>query len=81
VNKVLMLAGCHMDGAGAAVECRRRALLPEFARLLPWLMLNRGTLDVLVHPEMGDDLADHRDHAMWVGEMLPLRLETLGGAD
>jgi aromatic ring-cleaving dioxygenase len=81
VNKVLMLAGCHMDGAGAAAECRCRALLPEFARLLSWLMLNRGPLDVLVHPETGDDLADHRDHAMWVGEMLPLRLETLGGAD
>jgi aromatic ring-cleaving dioxygenase len=44
-------------------------------------MLNRGPLDVLVHPETGDDLADHRDHAMWLGDRLPLRLETLGGAD
>ena len=53
----------------------------EFARLVPWLMLNRGPLDVLVHPETGDDLADHRDHAAWLGERLPLRLEALGGAD
>ncbi len=53
----------------------------EFARLVPWLMLNRGPLDVLVHPETGDDLVDHRDHAMWMGERLPLRLEALGGAD
>ena len=53
----------------------------EFARLVPWLLLNRGPLDVLVHPATGDDLADHRDHAAWLGERLPLRLEALGGAD
>ena len=53
----------------------------EFARLMPWLMLNRGPPDVLVHPETGDDLADHRDHALWLGERLPLRLEALGGVD
>jgi aromatic ring-cleaving dioxygenase len=53
----------------------------EFARLVPWLMLNCGPLDVLVHPETGDDLADHQDHAMWLGDRLPLRLEALGGAD
>jgi aromatic ring-cleaving dioxygenase len=46
-----------------------------FADLVPWLMLNRGPLDLLIHPETGDDLADHRDHAMWLGEKLPLRLE------
>ena len=50
----------------------------EFARLVPWLMPDRGPLDVLVHPETGDDLADHRDHAAWLGERLPLRLEALG---
>jgi DOPA 4,5-dioxygenase len=46
-----------------------------FADLVPWLMLNRGPLDLLIHPETGDDLADHRDHAMWLGEKLALRLE------
>jgi hypothetical protein len=49
-----------------------------FAELVPWLMLNRGPLDLLIHPETGDDLADHRDHAMWLGEKLPLRLEAFG---
>jgi hypothetical protein len=44
-------------------------------------LLNRGPLDVLVHPETGDDLADHRDRAMWLGDRLPLRLEALGGTD
>ena len=41
-----------------------------FPDLVPWLMLNRGGLTVLVHPETGDGLADHRDHAVWMGRML-----------
>ena len=35
----------------------------EFARFVPWLMLNRGGLDVLVHPQTGDAYADHTEHA------------------
>ena len=49
----------------------------EFARVVPWLMLNRGPLDVLVHPSTGDDLADHTAHALWLGERLPLNLAAL----
>jgi aromatic ring-cleaving dioxygenase len=29
------------------------------AAFVPWLMLNRDDLVVLLHPETGDDLADH----------------------
>ena len=47
------------------------ALLASF---LPWLMLNRDGLTILVHPETGDDLADHTDHAAWLGGILRLRL-------
>jgi DOPA 4,5-dioxygenase len=47
----------------------------EFARVVPWLMLNRDGLDVLVHPESGDDLMDHTAHAMWLGEKLALNTE------
>ena len=46
-----------------------------FPDIVPWLMLNRRGLTVFVHPESGDDLADHRDHAVWMGRMLPLNLE------
>ncbi len=49
----------------------------EFPRLVPWLMLNRDGLDVLVHPTTGDSLADHTRHALWLGAPLPLRLDTL----
>jgi aromatic ring-cleaving dioxygenase len=49
----------------------------QFERIVPWLMLNRDGLDVLVHPETGDDLADHTRHALWLGQPLPLRLDAL----
>ena len=54
------------------------AFAPEtLAVLLPWLMLSRDGLDILVHPETGDEVADHTAHALWLGERLPLRLEAL----
>ena len=45
------------------------------ADLVPFLMLNREGLTALLHPETGDDYADHARHAVWFGEVLPLRLE------
>jgi DOPA 4,5-dioxygenase len=54
------------------------AFAPEhFGTLVPWLMLHREGLDVLVHPETGDDLADHRDRALWLGNRLELDLSAL----
>jgi aromatic ring-cleaving dioxygenase len=44
------------------------------AAFVPWLMLNRDDLVVLLHPETGDDLADHTAHAAWFGAILALRL-------
>ena len=49
----------------------------EFRRLVPWLMLNRRGLDVLVHPQTGDGYADHTQHASWLGATLKLRLDVL----
>ena len=49
------------------------------ASLLPWLMLNRAGLTILLHPETGNDYADHTDHAVWCGTILPLRLDVLSG--
>ena len=49
-----------------------REMLPDF---VPWLMLNRDGLTVLLHPETGDNYTDHSAHAVWFGAVLPLRLE------
>jgi aromatic ring-cleaving dioxygenase len=51
--------------------------IEAFARLVPWLMLNRGELVVLVHPNTDDAYADHAHHALWLGETLPLRFDIL----
>ncbi len=45
------------------------------ASFVPWLMLNRDGLTVLLHPETGNNYADHSAHAAWFGAVLPLRLE------
>ncbi len=45
------------------------------ASFMPWLMLNRDGLTVLLHPETGDDFTDHTAHAAWFGAVLPLRVE------
>jgi len=49
----------------------------DFPRFVPWLMLNRGGLDILVHPETGDAYTDHSAHALWLGAPQPMRLEVL----
>ena len=48
-----------------------------FPALVPWLMLNRLGLAVLVHPNTEDARADHLVHALWMGEVLPLNADVL----
>jgi len=49
----------------------------DFSQVVPWLMLNRGTLDILVHPLAGNAYDDHTAFAMWLGEKLPLKIDVL----
>ncbi|NKB56196.1 MAG: 4,5-dioxygenase [Alphaproteobacteria bacterium] len=54
------------------------AFAPEvFSDLIPWLALNRNGLTIFVHPETGDAVADHTDHALWMGEILDLNIDVL----
>ena len=68
------IAAANQKGA---VTCQLAASPDQFARLLPWLALNRNGLVVFAHPETGNELEDHRDHAIWMGELLPLDLSVL----
>ena len=47
----------------------------QFQHLVPWLMLNRDGLSILVHAKSDDSYRDHTDFAMWLGQALDLRLE------
>lgn len=49
----------------------------EFPHVVAWLVLNHGALDVLIHPNTGDALSDHRDAALWLGKSYTLNLQAL----
>lgn len=58
------------------------AFAPElFGRFVPWLMLNRRGLSVLVHPNTANQKRDHLDDALWLGEPLALDGEVLPAGD
>jgi len=49
----------------------------EFQNVVPWLMLNRKGLDVLIHPLTDDSVEDHSRYALWLGTPVPLKLAAL----
>ena len=48
-----------------------------FASFVPWLMLQRDGLDVLVHPNTLAPRDDHLRHALWLGDKRALKPEVL----
>jgi len=48
-----------------------------FPTIVPWLMLNRAGLSVLVHPNTRRPRDDHLVNPLWLGEPLPLKGEIL----
>jgi aromatic ring-cleaving dioxygenase len=48
-----------------------------FPTLVPWLMLNRQGLTVLVHPNTDRPRDDHLVQALWMGEVLPIKADVL----
>ena len=50
----------------------------DFAAAIGWLSIHHGTPDILVHPDTGDALRDHRDRAIWIGRSHTLDLAVFG---
>lgn len=46
----------------------------QFGAFIPWLVINRGPLSALVHPNTDDEERDHTQRATWMGDRLPLDL-------
>ncbi len=46
----------------------------QFGAFIPWLVVNRGPLSALVHPNTDDEERDHTQRATWMGDKLPLDL-------
>ncbi len=52
-----------------------------FPTLVPFVMLNRMGLTVLLHPESGRPRDDHTLNATWMGSVLPLNTDILPETD
>jgi len=46
----------------------------QFENVVPWLMLHREGLDVLVHPLTDNSYDDHSRYAVWLGNPVALKL-------
>lgn len=66
---------CRPVGPHPHWSCQIAFGSEQFDAVVPWLDAHCGELDVLVHGLSGDDLADHTDHAWWLGREWPLSLE------
>jgi aromatic ring-cleaving dioxygenase len=67
----------HDELVGPHTQSMYQIAFPSdmLSSFVPWLMLNRDGLTILLHPETGDDYRDHTAHAAWFGAVLPLRVE------
>lgn len=52
-----------------------------FPALVPFLMMNRMGLTILLHPESGRPRDDHTLNATWMGAVLPLKTDILPETD
>ncbi len=51
--------------------------LDEFGIIVPWLMINRQKLSVLIVPKTKNRRADFKKHALWLGTPLPFDVSYL----
>lgn len=49
----------------------------QFGAFIPWLVIHRGMLSALVHPNTDEEVRDHSQRATWMGPAVPLRLGVL----
>ncbi|PVH96393.1 hypothetical protein DM02DRAFT_123650 [Periconia macrospinosa] len=47
----------------------------QFGAFIPWLVINRGPLSALIHPNTDEPERDHTQRATWMGQPLPLTLK------
>jgi len=75
----VLVGRLHDRPIGPHPKAMFQALFPagHYDEVVTWLERHRSGLDVLVHPETGDDVADHTVNARWLGSRLPLDVSSL----
>jgi aromatic ring-cleaving dioxygenase len=70
----------HLEPVGPHPRgsCQLTVPTDQFGDVAQWLVLNRGPLTIFAHATTGDDLADHTEHVVWLGESEPLNLSIFG---
>jgi len=69
----------HDEQVGPHVQAMYQIAFPTelLPTLVPFMMLNRMGLTVLLHPQSGRPRDDHTLNAVWMGEVLPVKTEVL----
>lgn len=75
----VQLGSWHDEPVGPHLDSMYQAVFmpEEFGNVVPWLMLHREGLSVLVHPSTGDSYGDHLERSLWLGERLKLNEQAL----
>jgi aromatic ring-cleaving dioxygenase len=75
----MRMGSWHDEEVGPHVQAMYQIAFPPelFPTLVPFIMLNRMGLTVLVHPQSGRPRDDHTVNAMWLGAVLPVKTEVL----
>jgi len=75
----VQLGSWHDEPVGPHLKGMYQALFTpqQFGQIVPWLMLHREGLSVLVHPSTGDGYGDHLERSLWLGEKLKLNESVL----
>ena len=71
---------CRPVGPHPVWSCQLTVPTDRMGDMLGWLALERDGLTIFIHPNTGDDLADHTRHAVWMGQMLPLEVAMFADA-
>jgi DOPA 4,5-dioxygenase len=75
----MRMGSWHDQPVGPHVQAMYQIAFPPdlLPGLVPFLMLNRMGLTILLHPQSGRPRDDHTLNAVWMGEVLPVKTEVL----
>ncbi|HUN44857.1 MAG TPA: DOPA 4,5-dioxygenase family protein [Acetobacteraceae bacterium] len=75
----MRMGSWHDEPVGPHVQAMYQIAFPPMLlpTLVPFLMLNRMGLTILLHPQSGRPRDDHTLNAVWMGEVLAVKTEVL----